>query len=95
MLPQFPFANFTTSVSDSAPGSGFHIPIPPIVLGGVFVLFFVLWVIYSIILTYHWKKYGTGALEVFTTTMLYMVGSAIILGLMAILLFLYATSTPS
>ncbi len=40
------------------------------------------WLIFTTIVRYHWKSYGTGGVQIFTMNFFYISGSAILGGLM-------------
>lgn len=71
----------------------FHIPVNSQLV--IFALFLVLaiWLVFTIIIRYHWKSYGTNGVEVFTMNFMYLIGSAVIGGLMIILAILYISSS--
>ena len=66
-----------------------HIPITPLLLFSLGALLFAVWAGFRIIAHYHWKNYGTNKLEVIKMTLIYFVGSAILLALIAIFAFAY------
>ena len=70
----------------------FHIPITPLFLFAIMLLVLIGWVIFTLVIRYHWKNYGTGKLEVFTMNFFYLVGSAVLIALMGILALLYLSS---
>ena len=73
--------------------TGFHIPVLPLFVFGAMVLLFVTWGIFSWVIRYHWKKYGTGKVGVMSMTFFYFIGSALLLGLMALFAFMYHLSS--
>lgn len=70
----------------------FHIPVTPMLLFAVLALLLAGWGIFTVIIRYHWKNYGTGKLEVFTMNFFYLTGSLVLIGLMLIFAFLYYSS---
>lgn len=70
----------------------FHIPITPVLLFAILALLIVLWGIFTLIIRYHWKHYGTGKLEVFTMNFFYLTGSVVLIAFMGISAFLYSVS---
>ena len=71
---------------------GVHIPVTPFFIFLLFTLIMCTWGVFSWIVRYHWKSYGTSALEVMTMSLVYFVGSGILLGGMALFAFLYYLS---
>ena len=69
---------------------GFHIPVTPLLLFSLGGLLFAVWAIFSIIAHYHWKNYGASKIEVVKMTLIYFVGSAILIALIAVFAFAYA-----
>lgn len=66
-----------------------HIPITPLLLFFFGVLLFAIWAIFSVIAHYHWKNYSTSKIEVIKMTLIYFVGSAILLALIGVFAFMY------
>ncbi len=66
-----------------------HIPITPLLLFSLGALLLAVWAIFSIIVHYHWKNYGANKLEVIEMTLIYFVGSAILLALIGVFAFAY------
>ncbi|HEY9585816.1 MAG TPA: hypothetical protein VJJ02_04485 [Candidatus Paceibacterota bacterium] len=69
-----------------------HIPVTPILLFSILAILIVLWGVFTIVIRYHWKNYGTGKLEVFTMNFFYFVGSIILIVLMVVFALLYLAS---
>lgn len=69
-----------------------HIPVTPILLFVAGALLIALWSIFTLVIRYHWKNYGTGKIEVFTMNFFYLTGSVILIALMSISTFLYFSS---
>lgn len=67
-----------------------HIPITPLLLFSFGVLLFAVWAIFSVIAHYHWKNYSTSKIEVIKMTLIYFVGSAILLVIIGVFAFAYA-----
>lgn len=65
------------------------IPITPLLLFSLGALLFAVWAIFSIIAHYHWKSYGTSKIEVIKITLIYFVGSAILLAIIGVFAFTY------
>lgn len=68
----------------------FHIPVTPTLLCALLALMFALWIVYSIILRYHWKNYGSNQLEIIKMNVIYFVGSGILIAGMVLFAFLYS-----
>ncbi len=68
---------------------GFRIPLTPFFLFLLFALLMAAWAVFTWIVRYHWKSYGTSTLEVMTMSLIYFVGSGILLAGMALFAFLY------
>lgn len=66
-----------------------HIPITPLLLFSCGALLFAVWAIFSIIAHYHWRSYGTSKIEIIKMTLIYFVGSAILLALIGVFAFMY------
>lgn len=74
-------------------GFNVHIPITSPLLFSLGALILAVWAIFSIIARYHWKNYGTNKLEIMKMTLIYFVGSGILLGLIGIFAFAYSLPT--
>ncbi len=72
--------------------SGIHIPIPPILLFALLVLLFVAWVIFTLIVRYHWQKYGYSKLVHLKMNYLYFGGSGILFAALLLSSILYSTT---
>ena len=72
-----------------------QIPLPPIVLYLIFGVLLVAWIIYSIILRYHWKKYATSKLDTMRMDIIYFIGSAVLIGAMTIAALAYSLSSTT
>ena len=70
----------------------FHILVTPTLLFGVMALLLLGWSVFTLIVQYHWKNYGTGKLEVFTMNFFYLVGSLLFIAFLAALAILYHLS---
>lgn len=68
---------------------GIHIPITPFLLFAVFAVLLFLWALFTWIVRYHWKSYGTNKLDVMSMSFIYFIGSAVLLAGMALFAFLY------
>ncbi len=49
-------------------------------------------IVHAVILRYHWKNYGNGAIELVKINIIYLVGLAILLGGMAVFILTYSLS---
>lgn len=54
-----------------------------------------IWAIFTLIVRYHWKNYGTGGLELITMNFAYLAGSAVLILGMIIFGSLYMLSLPA
>jgi hypothetical protein len=71
----------------------FSLPISPGTLGIVLVILFLFWLVFSLILHYHWKKYASSRVHVFQMTLVYFFGSTVLWAcLLAFYLMYIATS---
>jgi hypothetical protein len=68
---------------------GFRVPLTPFFLFILFTLLMGAWGVFSWIVRYHWKSYGTSKLDVMTMSLVYFVGSGILLAGMALFASLY------
>ncbi len=72
---------------------GFHVPLTPFFLFVLFALLLGAWAIFSWIVRYHWKAYGTSKLDVISMSLIYFIGSGVLLAGMTLFVFLYSMST--
>ena len=72
---------------------GINIPITPILLVVIFSILTVISLVHAVILRYHWKNYGNGALELVLVNLIYLVGLAILLCGMALFIVGYSLSS--
>jgi hypothetical protein len=73
--------------------SGSHITITGGLMFSLLALLIAIWLVFTLIIRYHWKNYGTGGVEVFTMNFFYLVGSFIGIALMLGSALLYLSST--
>lgn len=74
--------------------SDLQIPITAVLVMSIVLILLLVWAIFTIIIRYHWKNYGTGGVEIFTMNFLYLLGSIVLIVLMigsALLYFFSAT----
>lgn len=71
----------------------FHIPVTPLLVFSLFGLLLSAWLIYSMIMRYHWKNYSVTKLEVLRTSLIYFTGSGILLFIIGACAILYAISS--
>ncbi len=83
MIPQLPFASMLSAIS---------IHFSPGVLTVFFILFFLIWIVFTMIVRYHWSKYGASKLEVFKMNIIFFAGSIAIFGALGIAMLLYYMS---
>jgi len=72
--------------------TGFQITITPTILVSLLSLILAAWIIFTIIVRYHWKNYGTGGVEILTMNFIYFSGSAILIAFTIVSVLLYSTS---
>lgn len=70
-----------------------NIPVSPMLLYILFAVFILLWIVFTFILVYHWKKYSVSNLDLLKMNLVYFIGSGVIIVLMGASAFLY--SIPS
>ncbi len=70
-----------------------HLSITGGIIFSLFALLIAIWLVFTLIIRYHWKNYGTGGVEIFTMNFFYLVGSCIGIALMLGSALLYLTST--
>lgn len=75
--------------------AGFHISITPTLVFIFLAALAVVWAIYTLIIRYHWKQYGTSRFQTFVMNFFYLAGSGILLGGAAIAAALYYASSFS
>lgn len=72
--------------------SGLLLPVTPSLIIAIGALILAGWLIFSLIIRYHWKNYGTSGIEIFSMNFFYIIGSLVIGGLMVISGLLYIIS---
>jgi len=89
-----PYARYNELTMIPSPFGQFavHIPITPLLLFATLALLIAVWAVFTLIVRYHWKNYGTGKLEVFTMNFFYLVGSLVLIALMVVCALLYLSS---
>ena len=73
----------------------FRIPLPPLVFFILFALLFAGWLIYTIVLRYHWKKYAHSKLDIMHMDIIYFIGSGALLVAMAISALFYSLTATA
>ncbi len=73
-------------------GSGFVIPLSAQALGAILFILVLIWCVYSWIIRYHWKHYGTSKWETAKMSIVYFAGSALILFLLFLAFGAYSLS---
>ena len=71
---------------------GIQIPLTTTFLVVLFSILTAISLVHAVILRYHWKNYGNGALELVLVNLIYLVGLAILLGGMALFIIGYSLS---
>jgi len=69
-----------------------HIPLSPSVLFVILAIFVAVWAIFTLIIRYHWKNFGTSEIDFVGMNLLYLIGSVVLVAGMAISAFLYSFS---
>ncbi|OGZ05907.1 MAG: hypothetical protein A2845_03850 [Candidatus Lloydbacteria bacterium RIFCSPHIGHO2_01_FULL_49_22] len=69
-----------------------QIAVSPFFLFVVGALVIAGWLVFTVIIRYHWKNYGTGGMQLFAMNFLYISGSAALAGLMILSAVLYLIS---
>jgi hypothetical protein len=69
-----------------------HIPLTPIVLFVLLAILVILWVIFTLIIRYHWKNFGTSELDFIGMNLFYLVGSGVLILGMVFSAFLFSFS---
>lgn len=67
----------------------FRIPVSPALLFGLFGLLAIIWVVYTMVLRYHWEKYSVNKLDLLKMNTAYFIGSFAILALMGVSALMY------
>ncbi len=75
--------------------SGFQIPITPLLVFAILSAIVAGWLIFTFIIRYHWKNYGTGGVEILTMNFVYFAGSIVLGGFMAVSAIAYSLSSTS
>lgn len=70
-----------------------HIPLSPIVFFALLAILVTLWAIFTLIIRYHWKNFGTSELDFIGMNLFYLVGSGVLILGMALSAFLYSFSS--
>lgn len=70
-----------------------NIPVSPLLLYVLYVVFILSWMVFTLVLRYHWKKYSVSNLDLLKMNLVYFIGSGVIIVLMGAAAFLY--SLPS
>lgn len=73
--------------------SGVNIPVAPQLIFSLLGLLLAFWIVFTLIIRYHWKNYGTGGVEVFTMNFIYLTGSGVLIVLMTVTATIYSFST--
>ena len=73
--------------------SGIHIPVTPQLLFIILSLLLAVWLVFTLIIRYHWKNYSTKGTEAFAMNFFYLTGSGILIAGLLITGFLYITTS--
>lgn len=71
--------------------TGLHVTITPLLLITLLSLLLAVWLVFTIIVRYHWKNYGTKGFEILRMNLLYLIGSGILIAFTILSLLLYST----
>lgn len=69
-----------------------QIVLSPFFLFAVGALIIAGWLVFTVIIRYHWKNFGTGGVQLFAMNFFYIAGSAALAGLMILSAVLYLIS---
>jgi len=72
--------------------TGFQISLNPFFLFVIFTLAMLVWGVFFWVIRYHLKKYGTSILETLAMTLVFLLGSGVLLAGLALFAFLYNLS---
>jgi len=67
--------------------------VTPQLLFSVLALLLAIWLVFTLVIRYHWKNYSTGGAALFTMNFFYLAGSVVFIGLLLFFLLLYLGST--
>ena len=73
--------------------SGIHIPITAQLLFSLLAILLAGWLVFTLIIRYHWKNYSTGGVELFTMNFFYLLGSGVLIAGLLITGLLYVSSS--
>lgn len=71
----------------------FQFPITSFLIFVIFSLLIIVWLGFTLIIRYHWKNYGSGALSILTMSFIYFIGSGVLILGMGLFAFLYQVTT--
>lgn len=69
-----------------------HIPLSSLALFVILAILIVVWAIFTLIIRYHWKNFGTSEIDFVGMNVFYLTGSVILILGMAISAFLFGFS---
>ncbi len=70
----------------------FQIPLTPMFLVIIFSILTAVSLVHALVLRYHWKNYGNGAVELVLVNLIYFIGLSVLIGGMALFTVLYSIS---
>lgn len=70
-----------------------HFTLSSVFIFGIILFLVVGWMIFTVVIRYHWKNYGSGDIEILRMNVMYLVGSGVIFTLMIASAFLYFASS--
>lgn len=80
------------TLSSTFSETGFLITITPLLLASLLLLLLAVWIVFTLIVRYHWKNYGARGAEALTMNFIYFSGSAILIAFTVVSVILYSTS---
>lgn len=72
---------------------GFHIPVTPTLVFASLAALIATWAIFTLIIRYHWKRYGTSRIQTFAMSFFYLAGSMVLLGGTTLAAIIYYVSS--
>ncbi len=73
--------------------TGMHFTLSSAFIFGIIFFLLIAWIIFTIVVRYHWKNYSSGGVEILRMNMIYLIGSAAIFTFMVVSAFLYFASS--
>lgn len=70
-----------------------HFTLSSVFIFGIIFFLLVAWIVFTVIVRYHWKNYGSGDIEILRMNLIYLIGSGAIFTFMIASAFLYFASS--